>query len=150
VNAAGGPHDAKEELAMMEWLGNTSAATLLTWLFWCTGSILILFGLTASHLPRNRWGGIRFSYTLADDEVWRRVHKAFGLPFVLIGLWCFYPIRTLDDLWLFTWVLVPALIIAPVAAWVYSRRVYRDKFGTTRVRTVGLFKYAPPSDEEDG
>lgn len=133
---------------MAEWLRNTPVETLFTWLFWGTGSVLILFGLTARYWPRNRLGGIRFSYTLADDEVWRRVHKAFGPAFVLIGLWCFYPIRTVDDLWLFTWVLVPALILASVAAWVYSRRVYRDKFGTTRVTTVGLFKYAPPADEE--
>lgn len=41
----------------------------LIWLIRLAGVVFVVVSIFASRLPRNRWGGIRFSYTLADEEV---------------------------------------------------------------------------------
>jgi len=121
----------------------------LTWCLRIAGVILIGFFVAAKRIPRNRWGGIRFSYTLADDEVWRKTHEKMRWWLLVTGLVCFYPIDSYKTLTNFTPVLLSLLILFSISSWIYARRIYRDKFGTTKVVTLGLFKYAPPTASEE-
>jgi uncharacterized membrane protein len=117
----------------------------LIWLIRIAGAVFVAVSVFAGRLPRNRWGGIRFSYTLADDEVWRKVHRRFRWPILALGLLClFFPISNFQQFLLFTYILVGLLILIPFASYLYARRLYVSKFGTTEVVSKGLFKYEPP------
>ena len=109
-----------------------------------SGVVLIALCFVLPMLPRCRWGGLRFSYTLADDEVWRKVHLRFRWAFPVLGAVCFWPFRTLPGLIALSAVLVTALMATIVASYVCARRLYREKFGTTEVVTTGFLKYEPP------
>jgi len=125
----------------------------MNWVIWVIrlgGVVFVAVGSVAPVLPRNRWGGIRCAYTLADDEVWREVHSRFRWPIFALGLLClFFPIRNLQELLLFTYILVGLLIVIPVAAYFYARRLYVRRFGTTEVVSKGFFTYEPPTKPSD-
>lgn len=97
----------------------------LIWLIRIAGVVFVAVFVFASRLPRNRWGGIRFSYTLADDEVWQEVHSRFRWPIFGLGLLClFFPINDFQQFMQFTYILVGLLILIPVASYFYARRLY--------------------------
>jgi len=124
--------------------------SFLPWLFRAAGAILILFFLIAKRLKPNRWGGIRFPHTLADEEIWRDVHARFRWGFLLAGLVCFWPLHSISDLTAFAIILSGVLIITSVWAYFYARAAYRAKHGTTKVVSRGFLKYGPPeSSGED-
>ena len=125
----------------------------MNWVVWLVrigGVVFVAVGLLAHVLPRNRWGGIRFSYTLADDEVWSTVHTRFCWPILFLGLLCLiFPLNSLQQLMLFTYILVGLLIVIPIAAYFYGRHLYVRKFGTSEVVSKGFFKYEPPTTSRD-
>jgi len=121
--------------------------TIMVWIKLAGGAILIAVFLIANRLPRSPWGGLRFSYTLADDEVWRKVHDRHRWWFLIIAIVCFlHPMKTFDQLLTFSAIVGVLLIAMIVSSFVYARAVYRDRFGTTKVVTKGLLKYEPPPD----
>jgi hypothetical protein len=112
---------------------------------WTGGAVLVVFFFAAGRLRRNRWSGIRCAYTLADDEVWRRVHGRFRWAFLGLGAFCLlYPIDGFHALMIFTSILLAFLLGFTVASYLYARRVYERKFGTRAVVSRGFFRYAPP------
>jgi uncharacterized membrane protein len=50
------------------------------------GAALIMMGNVFPRLKPNWVAGIRTAHTLADSDLWRRTHRAFGAAFVLAGL----------------------------------------------------------------
>ena len=50
------------------------------------GVVGVVFFAIAAKVKRNRWAGIRLPYTLADDEVWRKVHLRFRWALLGLGL----------------------------------------------------------------
>lgn len=122
----------------------------VVWLIRIGGLVFLAFSLVASKIPRNRFAGIRVSYALADDEVWRRLHTRFRWPILGLGLLCLlFPINSFQALLTFTYVLVGLLIVIPIAAYLYARRLYVKKHGTTEVVSHGFFKYEPPGSQGD-
>jgi hypothetical protein len=111
------------------------------------GIVFLVYGLLACMIPRNRLVGVRFSYTLADGEIWRAVQGrarwpvfALGVPCVLLRL----PTFTLQGLLLFAAVLLGLVVVVAIASFRYARRLYAAKYGTTRVVSKGWFRYEPP------
>jgi len=126
------------------------AMNWLIWLIRFAGVVFVTVSIFATKLPRNRWGGIRFSCTLADDEVWQKVHSRFRWPIFVLGLLClFFPIHNFQHFMLFTYILVGLLVVIPVASYFFARRLYVSKFGTAKVVCKGFFKYEPPSAGSD-
>jgi uncharacterized membrane protein len=125
----------------------------MNWVIWLIrigGVVFVVVGLLAHVLPRNRWGGIRFSYTLADDAVWHQVHSRFRWPILFLGLLClFFPLNNFQQLMLFTYILVGLLIVIPIAAYFYAKHLYVGKYGTGKVVSTGFFKYEPPTTSRD-
>ncbi|MPN63015.1 hypothetical protein SDC9_210769 [bioreactor metagenome] len=50
------------------------------------GLFFILLGNIMPKLRRNRLAGIRFSWTMTNDEVWRKVHYWGGFEAVIAGI----------------------------------------------------------------
>jgi hypothetical protein len=118
------------------------------------GAVFLAYGLLAHLLPRNRLVGVRFSYTLADGEIWRAVQGrarwpvfALGVPCVLVPL--LVPLSTLPRLLSFAAVLLGLLGVVAVASYRYARRLYAAKYGTTEVVSKGWFRYEPPAAARD-
>ena len=122
----------------------------IVWLVRIAGLVFVVIFLIAGKLPRNRFAGIRISYALADDEVWRKLHDRFRWPILALGLLCVaYPIGDFQDFLTFSYILVGLLIVIPVASYFYARHVYVEKFGTSKVVSHGFFEYEPPRDGVD-
>ncbi len=120
----------------------------LTWLLWAAGGILVLFFLIAKRLKPNRWGGIRFPYTLADEEIWRDVHARFRWGFLLAGAICFWPTPTYEAFQTLAIVLVSVLIVTSLWAYFYARKAYKAKYGVTKVVSKGFLMYGPPESAD--
>ena len=109
------------------------------------GLFLAAFFFVTPKLPRNRFAGLRFSYTLADDEVWRGVHRRCRWFFLLLAAVCFaFPVNSLPTLLAFTWVIAVILIVTVITSYLCAKRLYVDKFGTSEVVSRGLLRYEPP------
>jgi len=130
---------------------NVPVHAVVTWCLRAAGLIAIAFFAGAKYVPRNRLGGIRFSYTLADDEVWEKVHVKARWWLLAIGLVCFYPLNTYSDFVFLAPIIMGLVIAFAIFSWICARETYRDKFGTTEVVSRGLFKYEPPAEaRKDG
>ena len=123
-------------------------ARIVIWVIRIGGVALLALAAVCHMIPRNRLSGIRFPYTLADDEIWRKVHRRGRWFFLVLGLGCFVPIHSLRDLVIFTIAFMGGLFLAVGYTYVYARREYRAKFGTTKVVPTGLAKFRPPTEEE--
>jgi len=128
---------------------------IVVWTLRGAGLLCVALFFVLMRLPRNRLGGIRFSYTLADDEVWKRVHRKCRWWVLVIGLVCLlWPLSSLHALNVFTPVVLTMAIAFAAHSYVCAKRIYREKFGTTEVVSCGFFKYAPPAsaapDAPDG
>ncbi|MEW6354932.1 MAG: SdpI family protein [Planctomycetota bacterium] len=123
-------------------------AQVVLWIIRIAGAALLILSAVCHKLPRNRLAGIRFPHTLADDEMWGKVHRRGRWVFFVLGLACFVPIRSLQGLITFTIGFLAVLIVSTVYLYVYARREYRNKFGTTRVVSIGFCKFRPPTEEE--
>jgi uncharacterized membrane protein len=123
----------------------------MSWLIWLvriSGLVFVAFFVLASRLPRNRFAGIRVSYALADEDVWRKLHMRFRWPVLCLGLLCLlYPIANFQDFVTFTYILVGLLIVIPIASYLYARRLYVEKYRTAKVVSHGFFKYEPPNTQ---
>jgi len=129
----------------------------MIWLVRIAGVVFVGIFLLVHKLPRNRFAGLRISYALADDEVWRKLHSRFRWPILLLGLLCLlFPIDNFHDFLTFTYILVGLLIVIPIGSYFYARHLYVQRFGTSEVISKGFFKYEPPAgrpgegDEESG
>ena len=127
-------------------MSHIDGGVLVIWIIRIGGILLVALFLGIPYLPRNRFSGIRFCYTLADDDVWRKVHTRFRWVFLILGLMCFYPFSGVRDLMIFTAVFMIFMAGAAVSSYRQAKRLYLDKYGTTDVVCRGLFKYGPPSD----
>jgi hypothetical protein len=115
------------------------------------GAVFLGYGLLAHLLPRNRFVGVRFSYTLADGEIWRAVQRKARWPVFALGVPCvFLPLPTLQRLLLFAAVLVGLLVVVAVVSYRYARRLYAAKYRTTKVVSKGWLRYEPAADTEGG
>lgn len=64
---------------------STDGALLNTVLFAFLGALFIVLGNYLPRIKPNFTFGIRTPWTLADEEVWRRTHRASGPAFVVAG-----------------------------------------------------------------
>ena len=117
----------------------------MIWLVRIAGVVFVGIFFLVHKLPRNRFAGIRVSYALADEEVWRKLHSRFRWPILFLGLLCLaYPIEDFQDFLTFSYVLVALLIVIPIGSYLYARHVYVQKYGTSEVISKGFFTYEPP------
>jgi len=115
------------------------------------GVIFLGYGLLAHLLPRNRFIGVRFSYSLADGEVWRAVQGKARWPVLALGVPCvLLPLSTLQELLPFAAVLVGLLVVLVAVSYRYARRLYAAKYGTTKVVSKGWLRYEPAVESEVG
>ena len=49
------------------------------------GVFMVLFGMIMPKLPRNRFAGVRYSWTVADAAVWKKSNAVGGIYTVLMG-----------------------------------------------------------------
>jgi hypothetical protein len=114
------------------------------------GAVFLGYGLFARLLPRNRLIGVRFSYTLADGEIWRAVQGKARWPVLALGVPCVLLPRsiTLQGLLVFALVLVALLVLVAAGSHRYAKRLYAAKYGTTKVVSKGWFRYEPPVEAE--
>ena len=120
----------------------------ITWTIRIGGAILIGLFLLMPRLRRNRFSGIRYCYTLADDDVWRKVHGRFRWFFLMLGLMAWYPLRNGAQLMAFTTILCGLLIVFVVWSYFYAKRLYVEKHGTTKTVCRGFFMYEPPGEAD--
>jgi len=108
-----------------------AGAAIVWWCIRLSGAIALVFFCIGGHLPRNCLGGIRFSYTLADDEVWRKVHHRYRWGMLILGLLCLlFPVTSLAQLLLLTIIITVALIAWVGVAYADAKQIYRG-FGVT-------------------
>ncbi len=89
------------------------------------GAVFLGYGLFARLLPRNRLIGVRFSYTLADGEIWRAVQGKARWPVLALGVPCVLLPRSTT--------LLELLVFAPVLSgswswWLPAVTVMRNAF----------------------
>lgn len=89
------------------------------------GLLFILIGNHLATLKQNWTMGVRFSWTLADEVVWRRANRLGGYCFVGAGALSLIGVL-LPAPWNFLVMIVPVLGMLPVL-WVYSYLEYRKR-----------------------
>jgi uncharacterized membrane protein len=105
-------------------------------------ALLIFLGNFMAKLRRNRWGGIRTPWTLANDTVWERTHRLGGWLFVLGGLLGIV-LSLIPPLRLYS--VVSIIIAISIICIVYSYVVYqRVVVASDEGRPL-----TPPEDAED-
>ena len=62
-----------------------SEIQILVTLLGLTGLSFVVIGHVMPSLPRNRFAGVRFPQTLADERVWRDTHVHTGPRFAKVG-----------------------------------------------------------------
>ncbi len=86
------------------------------------GMLFVLIGLLMPSFKRNFFIGIRTPWTLANEKVWEKTHKAGGKAFILAGIALFFsaflPVQYFVSVLLGIAVLVVAFALA------YSYRLY--------------------------
>ena len=55
-------------------------------IFYLIGLMFIMLGNLLPKIPSNFFAGIRTSWTLSSEEVWRKTHRLGGISFVIAGL----------------------------------------------------------------
>lgn len=106
---------------VMIFLGATNfIGTLVSLTF---GTLFIVIGNYLPKAVRNRWFGIKISWTLASDENWIATHRISGKIFFIGGFVALFG-AFLPDMWgLFLMIaVISAAVIIPI---VYSYRLYK-------------------------
>ena len=92
--------------------------------FYLVGILCLAIGIFFSlvKIRRNRWGGVRLSWTYADEGIWHRANRFAGVLSIVLGVLFFY-----SQLWALVGlvVLIPTVIIYPAV-------LYRRKYGTLK------------------
>jgi hypothetical protein len=117
------------------------------------GAVFLGYGLLAHLLPRNRFVGVRFSYTLADSEIWRAVQGKARWPVFALGVPCVLVssiVSTIQGLVVFAAGLVGLLVVVATVSHRYARRLYAAKYGTLKVVSKGWLRYEPAVEAEAG
>jgi hypothetical protein len=126
------------------------------------GAVFLGYGLLAPLLPRNRFVGVRFSYTLADSEIWRAVQGKARWPVFALGVPCVLVssivstiqglafVSKIQGLAFFAAVLVGLLVVVATVSHRYARRLYAAKYGTLKVVSKGWLRYEPAVEAEAG
>jgi hypothetical protein len=115
------------------------------------GAVFLAYGLLARHLPRNRFVGVRVSYALADDEIWRAVQGRARWPIFALGVPCVLIssiVSTPQGVAAFSAVLVGLLLLVATASYRYARHRYAAKHGTVKVVSKGWLRYEPVAEAE--
>ena len=106
-----------------------------------TGVMFVVLGNYMGRVKRNWTMGVRYSWTLSDDTVWRKTNRLGGKLFMVAGVaaigGAFLP--PLVGIW---FVVVPVLVIVPVT-YVYSMRLYK------KLHPEAMEPPTPPRDLED-
>ena len=113
--------------------------------------LLMLIGFVLRSLPPNRLIGIRVPATLADRDIWRRVHRAASVLFIVLGI-CVLAASILS-VGVQLGVLMGGLTLAVVLSVIYATRLrdgepVEETPATRRQSEVHLSDRAAPDDDD--
>ena len=86
--------------------------------------MLVAMGNVMGKVRSNHVLGVRTPWTLANEQVWSRTHRATGRLFVLVGLAGFVA-ALVGSIQLATWLLVAGAVVTALFAVVHSYVVWR-------------------------
>lgn len=97
---------------------------LLPWLFFGMGALFVMLGNYLPKIRQNYFIGLKFPWTLADEENWNKTHR--------FGSWCFVGLGLLFCLeawlqWHAATVLFPAILLAVIAPAGYSFWLFQQQ-----------------------
>lgn len=86
--------------------------------------LFFALGWQMPSLPRNGVIGIRTTWTLENEEIWRRVHKA-ARPLMMVGALLYLPIGLISEVYCFAGIMALAVGLL-IWSLTYSRRLHNS------------------------
>ena len=96
------------------------------------GLFFISLGNIMPKLPRSNFAGIRFSWTMTSDEVWREVHYWVGIETVITGTMIIiasiiFPIGKIKAIFVVLFILLLYAIFSSVHSYFIAKRMHNTK-----------------------
>ena len=95
--------------------------------FILVGLIFVVVGNIMPKTRRNGFVGFRFSWSMYNDDTWRRVHRFGGYAMVLTGILVMIASGAIPSALTAVVVLMALLAAALIVTLVYAKRVYREE-----------------------
>ena len=115
------------------------------WEFLAIQAALIGISIACIYVRRNGYFGVRFAYTLSDDEIWRAVNSRFGILFAPVAA-AFTVAGLIFDRALKDWqaaFLIPEIAILcaiSVYSYFYAKKLYLKKYPNVSASPIVAIK----------
>lgn len=115
------------------------------WEFLAIQAALIGISIACIYVRRNGYFGVRFAYTLSDDEIWRAVNSRFGILFAPVAA-AFTVAGLIFDGALKDWqaaFLIPEIAILcaiSVYSYFYAKKLYLKKYPNVSTSPIVAIK----------